>query len=82
MPDREKVIRDLRYLKSFGRVSNNPQVTEIAQSAIELLKEHEAVEPIRTNTNYEQHWKCGNCKAVISAQDKFCHECGQAVKWE
>ena len=39
MADIEKVIRDLRYVKSFGRVSNNQQLTEIADSAIELLKE-------------------------------------------
>jgi hypothetical protein len=42
MPDRENVIRDLRYIKSFGRVSNNPQLTEIAESALALLKEQEA----------------------------------------
>lgn len=42
MIDREKVIRDLRYIKSFGRVGNKPQLTEIAESAIELLEEKEA----------------------------------------
>jgi hypothetical protein len=41
MTDMEKVVRDLRYLKSFGRVSNNPQITEIAEDAIALLKEQE-----------------------------------------
>jgi len=47
-----------------------------------LLKEQEAVEPIRVNTNYEQHWNCGNCNAVISVQDKFCHECGKRIEWK
>lgn len=42
MIKREKVIRDLRYLKSFGRVSNNPQITEIAENAIAMLKEQDA----------------------------------------
>ena len=49
--------------------------------ALELLKEQEAV-PTRVNTNYEQHWNCGNCGAVINPSDKYCHECGQKVKWE
>lgn len=67
--DREKVISDLRYIKSFGRVSNNPQLTEIAESAIELLKEQEADE-----NKYEykyDHTDClwygsGNCPSTCS----------------
>lgn len=27
-------------------------------------------------------WACGNCQAPINPEDKFCHECGRAVKWE
>jgi hypothetical protein len=67
--DREKVICDLRYIKSFGRVSNNTQLTEIAESAIELLKEQEADE-----NKYEykyDHTDClwygsGNCPSTCS----------------
>ena len=39
MHDMENVARDLRYLKSYGRVWNIPQITEIAESALALLKE-------------------------------------------
>ena len=46
------------------------------------IKEQEAVEPTRINTNYEQHWNCGNCNAVISVQDKYCHECGKRIEWK
>ena len=48
----------------------------------ELLKEQEAVEPYHVNTNHEQHWKCGNCNAVISLQDKYCSACGKPILWE
>lgn len=48
----------------------------------DLLKEREAVEPYYVNTNYEQHWKCGNCNAVISVQDKYCSACGKPILWE
>lgn len=41
MADRESVIRDLRYVKTFGRVSNTPHLTEIAESALELLREQQ-----------------------------------------
>ena len=27
-------------------------------------------------------WACGNCQSPINPEDKFCHECGKAVKWE
>ena len=47
-----------------------------------MLKEKEATKPTRVNTNYEQHWNCGNCNAVISGWDKFCHECGKRIEWE
>ena len=53
--------------------------TQMELDALALLKQ-EAVEPIRISTNYEQHWKCGNCKAVISVQDKYCHECGKRIQ--
>ena len=29
------------------------------------------------------HWYvCGECKSPINPGDRYCHECGQAVKWE
>ena len=43
MADRESVIRDLRYVKTFGRVTNTPHLTEIAESALELLREQEQI---------------------------------------
>jgi hypothetical protein len=47
-----------------------------------LLKEQEAVEPYRVNTHYDQHWKCSHCDSVIGVQDKYCRQCGHALKWK
>ena len=47
--NRDHVVRDLRYLKSYGKVSNNQTIYEIADSALELLKEQE--ERIKTLEN-------------------------------
>ena len=47
--NRDHVARDLRYLKSYGKVSNNMTIFEIAESALELLKEQE--ERIKTLEN-------------------------------
>ena len=78
MTDREKVIRDLRYLKSFGRVSGKSQITEIAESAIELLKEQKTKPVIKVtyhvmiNRDYENpvettryDWLCPTCKSLL-----------------
>ena len=27
-------------------------------------------------------WACGNCQAPINPEDRYCHECGRAVKWD
>jgi hypothetical protein len=90
MPDRENVIKGLENLKETIRTAT--QYTFISGSicamnmkridnALALLKEQEAVEPYCVNTNYEQHWKCGNCDYVLGVQDKYCRKCGRAVKW-
>ena len=86
--DREKVIRDLRYLKSFGRVSNNPQITEIAENAIALLKEQEAELSYReaksvthTATKLDDA-TCPSCGNVIRVRYDYCHYCGQKLDWE
>lgn len=56
-----------------------------------LLKEQDAVEPIPffTETGAESPYYviCGHCKSIKSimlkcTKQKYCHECGKAVKWE
>jgi len=42
-----------------------------------LLKEQEAVEPVLDSF---LHKRCPSCRALLNG--KFCHECGQAVKWD
>lgn len=64
--------------------------TALAKDALALLKAQEPVEPIYGEDNYI---RCGKCKhhiVGIIAQDtgnrmpiqKYCAECGQAVKWD
>ena len=55
--NRDHVVRDLRYLKSYSKVSNNQTIYEIAESALELLKEQEADRENRENE--QRHLKEG-----------------------
>lgn len=49
----------------------------IMRKAYALLKEQEAVEPILDG--FLHKW-CPSCRKLLKG--KYCHECGQAVKWE
>lgn len=57
---------------------------KMALNALKLLKEQEAVEPEKAHSSSGITWwnVCGICKTAINPNDKYCHECGRAVKWE
>ena len=47
--------------------------------AIDLLKAQESVEPIER----EGFYYCGKCRYAFTVhRQKYCSECGQAVKWD
>lgn len=60
---------------AFGDKGEKVTVWEI----IALLKAQEPVEPIENAGFYY----CGACKyAFTSARQKYCSDCGRAVKWD
>ena len=56
---------------------------DVMNDALELLKAQESEHvSIKDSDGGETHWYvCGACKAPINPGDKYCHECGKAVKW-
>lgn len=63
--------------------------TKLIANALELLKEQNAVEPIRSN----ESWYCGHCfekvggatliaGGIQKVRHKYCPECGRKVKWD
>ena len=56
---------------------------KVVDSAVNLLKEQEAVEPIPP-TDESDLWKCGNCKHQLfrCTHQRYCEMCGREVKWE
>lgn len=95
-PDREKVIKGLECLITnevpcdgcpYNEGENSSCLRNIANDALELLKEQKPVEPEGEN--------CGECGYTLhrinyDGPDKelrhewfrFCPSCGKAVKWE
>ena len=59
-------------------------VAPLIKDAVALLKEQEAVKPEREHSGGGTTWwnVCGACGTAINPNDKFCHECGRAVKWD
>lgn len=89
MLDREKVIKELKeiYDEAYDRwvhcqYTQDKLVTLISDDipdALALLREQEPVEPIERNGFYY----CGACRyALMSRNQRFCSDCGKAVKWD
>lgn len=82
MADREKVIKALEDAEvTNGVIKMSDQFRDVL---VALLKEQEAVRPERQHSGGGTTWwnVCGACRTAINPNDKFCHQCGQAVKWE
>ena len=93
MMDREKVINCLNDIEQIMATRQEicPQeelqywieLQEGVADALALLKEQEAVEPIPP-TDESDLWRCGNCNHQLfrCTHQRYCENCGQAVKWE
>lgn len=56
---------------------------QACRDAIELLKEHEPVEPEPTEFRvFGSTRKCSNCGKYLFPAGRFCPHCGRSVKWE
>jgi hypothetical protein len=95
MADREKVIKTIDGCINDDSFCNKCDYDgcvfqhgscekDLLADALALLKEQDAVEPEKGFSGSGVTWwyVCGNCKTAINPNDKYCHECGQAVKWE
>jgi len=97
MSDREKVFDAFRNCITEPKCKDCPWEqceqfnqkkvsipTTLALDVLNLLKEQEAVEPIKLDYILEvpYQYKCGNCKTHIRKYQKYCDWCGRKVKWE
>jgi len=97
MADEAKVIRGLEFCLKVACTASSGEkcpyigsggadgcIYEMQSDALKLLKEQEVVRPERQHSGGGTTWwnVCGNCRTAINPNDKFCHECGKAVKWE
>lgn len=82
MADRGKIMSFLEGLaqKDWRMFHSDSEVQVIAEHALALLKEQEAVEP----TWQQGKAFCGSCgkRIPLKIGARYCHKCGKAVKWD
>lgn len=95
MPDRDKIVKAIDVCLGHGKCNDCSYHSganysdqncrgRMLKDVLALLKEQKAVRPEREHSGGGTTWwnVCGNCKTAINPNDKFCHECGRAVKWD
>ena len=92
MPNREYVIRCLKYLHDRETWKEGPLVWDdraadrrrITADALSLLLEQEPVKPVKEQIFSSIYgWVCGACSfPLLSDSYTYCPRCGRAVKWD
>lgn len=86
MADREKVIKGLGELLENMQRMNQGFFCGVLSSAIELLKEQEAMKVTvrfnHTDNKCFDHYKCPSCGSTdIYYEQHYCDDCGKALDW-
>jgi hypothetical protein len=96
MADREKVLKGIEACadRTGALCRTCPYdfrkegcISDMAEDALELLKEQEPVKPIKSKLSFTRGfmweiWDCGCCGNQLRSFAKYCDQCGRAVKWE
>lgn len=70
------------YIKYVSEPCFDKLIKDALKTIDELEKRNEPVTPVREIGSYSQIFRCRNCDTLMVFQkQKYCHECGQAVKW-
>ena len=95
MVDREKVLAGLKSCADstgalcrtcpYDFIHNENCMGDMAQDALELLKEQEAVEPIlkrKGKSKMYNDYVCPVCDNEVVYEQCYCSECGKPFLWE
>lgn len=69
--------------RECGMIQDEYELHEMYTDIISLLKAQEPVKPIPDTSYGARPWwfVCGNCKLSVNEDQKYCPNCGKAVKW-
>ena len=79
MPDRDIVIKAWETVLSRDPLD---VAWDLIDDTITLLKRQEPLKPFNPLSPHGGGiYFCGECKSLVGTHDKFCSQCGRAVKW-
>lgn len=72
------------FLKCFPDVGLATPFMSLMADALSMLKEQEGVAPeVEVLNEIDRLYRCPKChKCFFYEKQKYCDQCGQAVKWE
>lgn len=90
MPDREKVIENLKAMSNICAVNGDIQSMRTIGDTISLLEEQEPVKPYHLHNAYfttnitkvRFEHQCTNCSCYLLPNWKACPLCGKGLKWD
>ena len=87
MNNREEIISAIEKAKKQSKEYALDRIIvpfKEADMIIALLKEQEAVEPeVEVLNEIDRLYRCPKChKCFFYERQKYCDQCGQAVKWD
>lgn len=93
--EQEKIIGRLQIIRTWAALAADggddgiqgrrcANVRDWIDDALALLKTQGQVLPGQGHSGGGSTWwyVCGICGTAINPGDKYCHECGRAVKWK
>ena len=86
-PSREELENDICSHEDcpyYREYNGGKCISAAASDALALLKAQEPVTPVPDTSYGARPWwfVCGNCKLSVNEDQKYCPNCGRAVKWE
>ena len=95
MADRESVITHLQIIHTWAEFARErdlqfftakhlEDIAQWADDALNLLKEQESVAPeVEVLNEIDRIFRCPKChKHFFYEKQKYCDQCGQAIKWD
>ena len=72
------ILEDVSRAILFGRPYNHCDVLEI----LNWVQDHRPVSVYQNNNGFLCLCYCGRCSTIVAKGDKYCNQCGRALKWE
>lgn len=79
----KEIINRLRHHRNIYELPKGSKIYDAFDSAILAVRKQEPKEPLEKRFSLITEWtgSCPVCGTVVSYKHKYCHECGQRIKW-